>query len=47
MLIVLNNLTHHYEIEQLVRMFTKDLSVQFGTENVLKDNPTDSYFYVD
>lgn len=47
MLIVLNNLTHHYEIEQLVRMFTKDLSVQFGTENVLKDNPTDSYIYVD
>lgn len=45
MLIILNNLTHHYEIEQLTRMFTKDLSVVYGKkeqytgqENVLYVN---------
>ena len=32
MLIILDNLNSHYEIEQLTRMFTKDLSVVFGTK---------------
>lgn len=30
MIIALDNLNHHYEIEQLTRMYTKDLSVQYG-----------------
>jgi len=35
-LIILENLTHHYEVEQLVRMFTKDLSVQFGSKETVQ-----------
>ena len=46
MLIILNNLTHHYEIEQLVRMFTKDLTVQFGTKEVVDDNGADGFVFV-
>jgi len=35
-LIILDNLTHHYEIEQLTRMFTKELAVVYGS----KEQPT-------
>ena len=39
MLIILNNLESHYEIEQLTRMYTKELSVVHGTkeENLTAD----------
>ena len=39
MLIVVNNLPSHYEIEQLTRMFTKELSVVYGAkEQQAEDN---------
>ncbi len=44
MLIILENLTHHYEIEQLVRMFTKDISVQFGSKELV--NGAEEYLFV-
>ena len=44
MLIVLENLTHHYEIEQLVRMFSKGVFVQFGTKELV--GGTDDYLFV-
>lgn len=44
MLIILENLTHHYEIEQLVRMFTKDISVQFGSKELV--NGAEDYLFV-
>ena len=38
MLIVLNNLKSHYEIEQLTRMFTKELTVVYGTREQQAEN---------
>lgn len=45
MVIILDNFSHHYEIEQLTRMFTKDLSVEFGKRKDFCKN-TDNYLYV-
>ena len=41
MLIILNNLDSHYEIEQLTRMFTKDISVVHGTKEDCDTQHTD------
>ncbi len=38
MLIILKNFTTHYEIEQLVRMFCKDITVVFGGKEQAKEN---------
>ena len=46
MLIILNNLESHYEIEQLTRMFTKDLSVVRGTMEEHSADGTD-WLYID
>ena len=44
MLIILNNLDSHYEIEQLTRMFTKDISVVHGTKED-NDIPLTDWLY--
>ena len=46
MLIVLENLTHHYEIEQLVRMFTGNIEVKFGTKDLINPAEDSEYLYV-
>ena len=46
MLIILNNLESHYEIEQLTRMFTKDLTVVHGTMEDNVSEETADYLYV-
>lgn len=46
MLIVLENITHHYEIEQLVRMFTPEVSVQHGTVETVKQAENGEYLYI-
>ena len=45
MLIILNNLESHYEIEQLTRMFTKDISVVHSTKEDCDIQSTD-WLYV-
>ncbi len=45
MVIILDNFSHHYEIEQLTRMFTKDVSVEFGKRKDFFKN-IDNYLYV-
>ena len=44
MLIILDNFTTHYEIEQLVRMFAKDVSVVFGDKS--NADSVQEYLYV-
>lgn len=46
MLIILNNLESHYEIEQLTRMFTKDISVVHGTKKECLPADTADFLYV-
>ena len=46
MLIILNNLESHYEIEQLTRMFTKELTVVHGTREEHIGEDTADYLYV-
>ena len=45
MLIILNNLESHYEIEQLTRMFTKDLSVVHGEKEEFSHMQTADWLY--
>ena len=46
MLIILNNLQSHYEIEQLVRMFTADVTVKYGTRQEFDGEIQDSCLYI-
>ena len=46
MLIILNNLESHYEIEQLTRMYTKDLSVVHGKKAECLPADVTDYLYV-
>lgn len=44
MIIVINNLASHYEAEQLVRMFCKDISVKFGKRKEFSGG--EDYLYI-
>lgn len=45
MLIILDKLKSHYEIEQLTRMFTKDIFVVYGTKELINDETDVLYVY--
>lgn len=46
MLIILNNLKSHYEIEQLVRMFTSSVAVKYGTKQDFAQEMQDNWLYI-
>ncbi len=45
MFIILDNFSHHYEIEQLTRMFTKDVNVEFGKRKDFCKN-SENFLYI-